>query len=175
MPTDLPDACVTGGTLSVDLELTDAPPLLLPAVGITVTPVRVRLTYGRFDEDAFVAVRVEGRDARGFVDYYDFNRRADWPQWLVALVGEHRPAARDALVRTAALTEAGVALAARHCCPESVDLVHHMINHQLCPDCEGYGQTVTDMPDGGIIRRCRTCNRAGLVPLAATAPTSQEK
>lgn len=49
--------------------------------------------------------------------------------------------AQPTSIRTAILEEAAQALTGRHCSPESV----------------------TDTPDGGIIRRCRPCNGEGLV------------
>ena len=78
---------------------------------------------------------------------------------------------RDALhaYRAAILDEAEAALTARHCSPESVDIVHRLIDERLCASCQGYGQTSVGTPDGGIVRRCKTCNRKGLVPATEEA------
>lgn len=77
---------------------------------------------------------------------------------------------RDALAayRAAILDEAEAALTARHCSPESVDTVHRLINGRLCAACKGYGQVVEDTGDGGIVRRCRACNREGIRPMTAS-------
>lgn len=68
--------------------------------------------------------------------------------------------------RAAVLAEVAEALTARHCSPESVATARLLVTHRLCTDCKGYGQTVTDTPDGGIVRRCRACDGAGLRRLA---------
>ena len=81
-----------------------------------------------------------------------------------------RRAARTAdmaAMRTAILREAATALTGRHCSPESVDIVLRLIDERLCTGCQGYGQTSTPTPDGGIVRRCKPCNGKGLRRLAA--------
>ncbi|MET7429589.1 hypothetical protein ABZT16_11405 [Streptomyces flaveolus] len=92
--------------------------------------------------------------------------------WLTSAV--QQPAAVSAVVspptsRAAVLLEAAAALTGRHCSPESVDIVRRLIDERLCTDCQGYGQTVEDKPDGGIVRRCRGCNGKGLRRLADEA------
>lgn len=89
---------------------------------------------------------------------------------VAAVVGETRTAERSAV-----LMEAQAALTARHCSPESVDVVAALLTHRLCPVCDGWGSTATATEDGGVIRRCRSCDRRGLVPLAAAgqAPAPQ--
>ncbi|MFD8666606.1 hypothetical protein ACFV1U_14535 [Streptomyces microflavus] len=75
--------------------------------------------------------------------------------------------------RTRTLEEASRFLAVQHCSPESVHLTRRLIDERVCPDCVGNGQIVAtctdEQPDTdamvpvGIIRRCRTCNRRGLI------------
>ncbi|MCX4885909.1 hypothetical protein [Streptomyces sp. NBC_00847] len=75
--------------------------------------------------------------------------------------------ARTAASRADVLREVAEALTARHCSPESIAIARLLVTHRLCTDCKGYGQTVTDTPDGGIVRRCRSCDGAGLRRMAA--------
>lgn len=81
---------------------------------------------------------------------------ADVPPPLDTVPEEHR---------RLVLAEAAALLKARHCSPESLDVVLRLVDHRVCPTCEGWDQTVQSYPDGGgVIRRCRTCNRSGTVP-----------
>ena len=64
--------------------------------------------------------------------------------------------------RAEVLQEVAQALEAQHCSPESVALAHRLIEERLCTDCKGYGQTVSMEPNGGTVRRCRSCNGQGL-------------
>lgn len=71
--------------------------------------------------------------------------------------------------RRLVLAEAAALLKARHCSPESLDVVLRLVDHRICPACEGWGQTHTEPveADGmisAIVRSCRTCNRSGTVP-----------
>jgi hypothetical protein len=80
-----------------------------------------------------------------------------------------------ATLRTQVLREVAEALTGRRCGPESLTVVRRLETERLCTDCRGYGQTVTDMPDGGgIVRRCRLCNGEGLrhVPEAEPKPAA---
>lgn len=90
------------------------------------------------------------------------------------------PAAVSAVVapptdRATLLAEVATALTGRRCSPESVDIVRRLVNERLCTDCQGYGQTVEDKPDGGIVRRCRGCNGKGLRRLAVEHGTGTQQ
>lgn len=76
-------------------------------------------------------------------------------------------ARRVAAYRAEVLNETAQVLNARHCCPESVALARRLIDERLCTDCKGWGQTVSLDQDGGVVRRCRSCNREGLHRVAS--------
>lgn len=83
-------------------------------------------------------------------------------QMLDAVFPQSSDSERDRATRAAVLDEVAEALEARRCSPESIALVRRLVNERLCTDCKGRGQTVSLDQDGGVVRRCRSCNREGL-------------
>ncbi len=80
---------VTGTEHRTDLRLTNAPQITFDTV--TVTPVGIRINYLTLDDDEIVTVRIDGRNKHGHLDYYRMDAQHAWPQWLTALVDQHRP------------------------------------------------------------------------------------
>ncbi len=72
--------------------------------------------------------------------------------------------------RRRVLAEAAALLKARHCSPESLDVVLRLVDYQICPKCQGWGQTTHNNDGGTTVRRCRTCGRSGTVPRPPVTP-----
>lgn len=85
------------------------------------------------------------------------------------VVDRHLTKMLDA-IRAELLREVETALSARRCSPESVSIARRLVDERLCSDCQGYGQTMTETQDGGIVRRCRACNGQGLCRATTTSP-----
>lgn len=89
MPTPELVFAVTDTEHRTDLLLATAPEMTFDTV--TVTPVGIRITYTLTQDDEIVTVRIDGRNKHGHLDYYRMDAQHAWPEWLTALVDEHRP------------------------------------------------------------------------------------
>lgn len=156
------EATVTIASQTIELLLTGKPDVPYKWGSGSIRPGLVILTYRQDGIHAHLYgawVREDGQLTDQPCDQQYRVDDTDWPDWLTEMAREHHPNS----VRTAILEEAAQALTGRHCSPESVAVIRHLIDKRLCTECDGYGQTVTKTPDGGIVRRCRPCNGEGLV------------
>lgn len=81
---------ITNDRRAIDLRVNGIPSIQLPD-GTAVEPVGVRINYSRATYGDHVTIRVEGRDSRGWLDYYDIQSPETWPTWLTELVEKYRP------------------------------------------------------------------------------------
>lgn len=87
--------------------------------------------------------------------------------------GAEAPGAQT--TRAAVLDEVLTLLQARHCSPESAQVVRDLYHHRICGQCGGSGRVHTATASADVILRCGACDRRGIVArYAPLRPTQVE-